>query len=176
MTCERRGDKLSSIITALLYEQQSPIFLPLCGISNNLWWHCYQRKLIVPFPFQDPPISPLCSPHSPLPRFFPQTTADDLFSHIVSEQTTSLIQNPVFPPLHDFKYLHTSDRRHPPYLLLISPITDANSLCLVVWARVLTDFPAVSLPEPQSGSVFSRAAVASPKSRHTRLPFSSVAV
>lgn len=105
-------------------------------------------------------------------RFFsPKTTSDDLFSHIVSEQTTFLIQKSVLAPLHGFKYLHMSDLRHPPCLLLISPITDANSLCLVVWARVLTDFPVVSLPEPQRGSVFSRAAVASRKSRHTRLPF-----
>lgn len=146
------------------------------------------KEVNCPFPFSgnpypnpnpNPPTSltpPFYSAHSPLPHFFPQTTTDDSFSHIVSEQTTSLIQNPVFPPLHDFKYLHTSDLRHPPYLFLISPITDANSLCLVVWARVLTDFPVVSLPEPQSGSVFSRAVVASPKSRHTRLPFSNVAV
>lgn len=176
MTYEQRGDKLSSIITALLYEQQSPIFFPLCGISNNLWWYCYQRKLIVPFPFQDPPIPPLCSPHSPLPRFFPPNHSRWLvFTHCVWTDNLSYSK----PRLSSSARFQIPPHEWPeasPYLLLISPITDANSLCLVVWARVLTDFPVVSLPEPQSGSVFSRAAVASPKSRHTRLPFSSVAV
>lgn len=158
MTHEQRRGKLSSIIAALLCEQQSPILFPTMWNYQQFMVALLSKEVNCPFPFSGPPLPPLYSPHSPPFRVFsPQTTADDSFSHIVSEQTTSLIQNPIFPPLHDFKYLHTSDRRHPPpYLLLASPITDASSLCLAVWARVPTDFPVVSLPEPQSGVFQSR--------------------
>lgn len=105
------------------------------------------------------PSSPLSTlPIAPPSAFFPPKPQPmTRFHTLCLNRQPLLFKNPIFPPRHDFKYLHTSDRRHPPpYLLLTSPITDASSLCLAVWARVPTDFPVVSLPEPQSGVFQSR--------------------
>lgn len=176
MTHEQRWDKLSSIITALLCEQQSPIFSPTMWNYQHFMVALLSKEVNCPFPFSGPPPLPsLLSPLPPFRVFSPKPQPMTRFHTLCLNRQPLLFKNPIFPPLHDFKYLHTSDRRHPPPTS--SSHHQLQMLAAFVWLCGLTSRQtSPSCPCLNHRAVFSRAAVASPKSPHTRLPFSNVAV
>lgn len=135
------------------------------------------KEVNCPFPFSGPPPPPLSTlPIVPPSAFFsPKPQPMTRFHTLCLNRQPLLFKNPIFPPRHDFKYLHTSDRRHPPPTS--SSHHQLQMLTAFVWLCGLASRQtSPSCPCLNHRAVFSRAAVASPKSRHTQLPFSNVAV
>lgn len=149
-----------------------PIFPPF-KISNNFFVAVLSKQVnCVIGPFQD-----LFHPPSSIFFFFPNhspwlvtdATLMILFHILCRNRQPFFFKTQLFFPCVNPNTSTRVTRGIPPYLLLASQITDANSLCLDVWADRL---PCRVLAWTTEWLGVFQAVVSSLKSRHTRLPFS----